>query len=215
LAAIATATITLFLYRLAKKNLEKLNETSQKESIVNAHRFLNEFSSDFFSNRTMLLFDLIEYDANKKDDNHVFILIDNEDIVYFKIVLDNLHVDLRCNYKDALQAEYGYEKNIFTTSEIDNLLLGHLEEIGIYRNRHLLDDETIYETFAYYIQLCHGNEPLMAYIKLARAEDTDRGKRHNPNYDSDLYNNFYDMHKMCEEHEKSKMTRTQYNRKIL
>jgi len=211
LAVVATTVFTGLLYKVAKDNLEKLNETSREQTLVNSHRFLNEFSFNFFSDKTMLLFDLIEQDDGCEDEGRRgFVLVENDEVLYFNIVFDNLHEDVRTNYKDALRAVYGYDKTIFTTSEIDTLLLGNLEEIGAYRERRLIDDETMYETFAYYVQLCHRNTQLMRYIHLAREEDTQEGKGRNPKYKSDLYDNFQNIYKMCEEQERVKISRTRY-----
>ena len=118
--------------------------------------------------------------------------------------------NLRSNYRDALKVEYGYGKIIFTTGEVDDLLLGNFEEIGAYREKKLLDDKTIYETFGYYIQLCRKNTQLTRYIHLIREEDTQKGKIHNPNYKSDLYDKLGGIYKMREEQERVKMSLTRY-----
>lgn len=96
LAVVATAVFTGLLYKVAKDNLEKLDKTSREEHRVNAHRFLNEFSSNFFSNRTMLLFDLIEQDDGCEDEGRrVFLLVENDDVLYFRIFFDNLHEEFK------------------------------------------------------------------------------------------------------------------------
>lgn len=213
LAIIATAIATWYLYLIAKDNLGKLIITSKRENLVNDARFLTEFTSDFFTVKTRLIVELIEYDVGKVNLNEmVFVFSKNKEInddeYYFDIDLENIKNEVvRSNYKETLKAEYGYKKRIYTTNEIDDLLLGPLEGIGTYKEKGILDDVMIYETFAYYVQTCYENSQIKNYIEYIRLEDNKLKKSNNKDYESDLYNKFDKLYQLCEEQERLKMKR--------
>ena len=207
LSAIATTCFTALLWVVADRNLEELNKTSEKENTVNKIKFTNEFKSDFFSSENRLLFELIEYDIDKKDDKeYTLFFIEDQNEQYFKMVYENIKNEIvRINYIKSIESVFGYKKEIFTTTEIDNLLLGHLEDIGSYMKDKLLHDNMLYDIFSYYVQTCYENKQIKKYIKSARDEDNEVNKKNNPNYESDLYKNFDEAYKICNEMEEDKM----------
>ena len=71
---------------------------------------------------------------------------------------------------NALRSEYGYEKTIFTPSEVDDIL-GHFEGADIYRSKGLLDDDTIYEASSYYVLIFHENKQMAKFIEYPLMQD--------------------------------------------
>ena len=57
------------------------------------------------------------------------------------------------------------EKTGYTAFEIDDLLLGHFDDIGWYEKRGLIDVETIREMFGYCIYECYQNEEIQKYLQ--------------------------------------------------
>jgi hypothetical protein len=48
---------------------------------------------------------------------------------------------------------------------MDDLLLGHFEDIGWYESRKLIDLETISEMFGYHISECFKNDEIQKYLQ--------------------------------------------------
>ena len=67
------------------------------------------------------------------------------------------------------------EKTGYSAFEIDDLLLGHLDDIGWYESRKLIDMETIREMFGYYIYKCYENKEIQKYLQ----DDCNEGKYQN------------------------------------
>jgi hypothetical protein len=63
------------------------------------------------------------------------------------------------------------ERSGYSAFEIDDLLLGPLDDIGWYENRGLIDMETIREMFGYYIYECYENQEIQKYLKEDCNED--------------------------------------------
>ena len=204
LVAIASAVATWFLYFTADTNLKSLDKTSET-------RFINEFKADFFSPKTTLIFELIEYDHYKYTGEPSFIYVEGKedrDPDYFKIIANNIKDDLiKTNYIGNLEKIFGKDKKIFATSEVDNLLLGPLEDIGAYLKSGLISKEMMYDIFDHYIQICHKNEQIINYITALRNEDTQDKIKINPQYKSNIYENFDKINDICLEEEKSRMNK--------
>ena len=70
--------------------------------------------------------------------------------------------DIAGQLKGVIDVDPG--KTGYSAFEIDDLLLGHLDDIGWYESRKLIDMETIREMFGYYIYECYQNAEIQKYL---------------------------------------------------
>lgn len=54
--------------------------------------------------------------------------------------------------------------SVYTAPEIDDLLLGHFEDIGFFERRGVVDISFVYESFSEYILLCWKNKTIQQYL---------------------------------------------------
>ncbi len=182
-----TAIFTLGLLIVAYIQLGKIVKTSSAD-------FLHRFKNDFFNDKTRLLFLLAEYDCLK------YIEPKKEGIPYFEIILNNIQDE-----KSKKETERKIEKlingnNIIDIYEIDDLLLGHFEDMGILNKKKILGIEMIYEAFSSYIKICWENKQINEYIMHQRGEE-------DKNWD--LYDKFEYIYNKCESFEEKKKRLTQ------
>lgn len=64
--------------------------------------------------------------------------------------------------------ELGISATAISTYLVDDLLLGPLEDVGIFLKRNMLSLDEVYEQFDSYVQLCEDNDAVGAYLKLSR-----------------------------------------------
>ncbi|MBF0558832.1 MAG: hypothetical protein HQL08_08630 [Nitrospirae bacterium] len=146
---VAFATIGLAL--IAWVQLSKMSKITRAD-------FVHRFKRDFFNQDTRRLFDLFE------DDQIVFIQeegVNETDRVLFE--LDPSRT------KHGVVRSVDHDKVTYSCSEIDDFLLGHFEDMGLFCRQGLMDIESIYEGFDYYIELVHDNEQIQEYIKWNRS----------------------------------------------
>jgi hypothetical protein len=60
---------------------------------------------------------------------------------------------------------------IIDAYELDDLLLGHFEDLGILYENKILDIHMIYEEFDWYIITCWENDDINEYIKYQREKE--------------------------------------------
>ena len=147
IAAIVAILIALFeLYRTRK--------TTRAD-------FAKRFVESFFTKETRELFTLL---MNSALEFHV-LEIKNEDgkkideLPFFKI-----KKDVASQLKGIINIDSG--KIGYSAFEMDDLLLGHFEDIGWYESRELIDLETISEMFGYHISECFENDEIQKYLKI-------------------------------------------------
>jgi hypothetical protein len=106
---------------------------------------------------------LIQLDALK--------YVNDEKLPYF-IVLEERIAELPEEIKKEL-----LNKRFYTVYEIDDILLGHFEDIGIFEQSGILDNKMIYEEFAWYIETIYKNREIQRYIEHERANDIEINNR--------------------------------------
>ena len=140
---------TFLLAFIARTQLGKTNKISKAD-------FAHRYKSDFFSEKTRQLFMLFEYDLMvfKRES------VSNTDHEFPYFEVDRTQFDANPIFSIAL-AEIKYR---YSAYEIDDLLLGHFEDLGLFCKKSLMDIEFIYEGFGYYIEEMHKNEQIQNYI---------------------------------------------------
>lgn len=193
-----TAIFTLFLAIIAWVQIRKFNKTTRAE-------FIHKFKTDFFSKELELVIfyienELLEFKIEK---------ISDKPCPYFQIKKNEIEKisDIFNKYKKyAEDHEYTIQSD-----EIDNLLLGQIEDMGLIRKRKIINTEYIYETFYYYIQKIHSNSAIQDYIKWIKDDFYDK---EGEDY-CDIYDNYEYITNKCKNYENKKMLKSQYWFKIL
>ena len=176
-----TAVFTLCLLIVAWTQLRKINKNSSAD-------FLHRFKNDFFNDKTRLLILLAEYDCLH------YVKPKEEGIPYYEIVLDNIKDEKSKNETKRKIEKFINGNYIIDVYEIDDLLLGHFEDMGILNKKKVLTIEMIYEAFSTYIKICWENKQVREYIQHQREEEKNW----------DLYDKFEDIYNKCESFEKKK-----------
>jgi hypothetical protein len=138
---------------------------------VNSAEFIYKLKKDFFTKEARNLMTLIELDALK--------YVNDEKLPYF-IVLEERIAELPEEIKKEL-----LNKRFYTVYEIDDILLGHFEDIGIFEQSGILDIKMIYEEFSWYIETVYKNCEIQRYIEHERAND------------KEIYNKFEYIYHKC------------------
>lgn len=174
IAGVATVALAFIAwYQLGKTN-----------KIANAD-FAHRFKNDFFTEETRHLFMLFEYEllTLKKES----FKSDKPKLAYFEIECT------KYDSKSAFLLSLIEMKPRYTSCEIDDLLLGHFEDLGLFLKKGLLDIETIYEGFSYYIKTIHENDQIDNYIMWNREPGG-----------QDIYDNFDYVYKKVRRYGKRK-----------
>jgi hypothetical protein len=153
-----TAIVTSGLVLLAWRQLKKMNEISRAD-------FDQRFKNDFFNEKTQQLFMMFQYDLISFKTE--FISYINDEFPYFEI--DVTKIDSNPIFKMYLDET----KDRYSAYEVDNLLLGHFEDLGLFYKKGLMDIEFIYEGFDYYIEEIHNNKHIQNYIRWTRDREED------------------------------------------
>lgn len=122
--------------------------------------FAKRFVESFFTEETRGLFALLMNSAlefkileiNAKDGKKI------DELPFLEI-----KKDIASQLKGVIDVPSG--KSGYSAFEIDDLLLGHLDDIGWYEKHKLIDPDTIEEMFGYYIDECFKNEEIQKYLK--------------------------------------------------
>jgi hypothetical protein len=158
IGAVISALATTALALIAWKQLGNLNKTYVQISKTSKADFAHRCNTDFFSAGTRELFMLFDYDMIK------FHVIDEIDFAYFEI--DKTKLDSH----PILYNFINKDKQIFSAYEIDDLLLGPLDNVGTYFNQGLINIDLIVNFFGYYIEELHNNKQIEAYLEWIRSE---------------------------------------------
>jgi|CZKP01.1.fsa_nt_gi hypothetical protein len=169
ITALATSGIcglTIYIAYFARKQLEELEKTAKSD-------FYLRLKNDFFIKGTRDLFFLIDnklliYNRNAENDLDYFSL-DETKLKEFSIL------------KELLSDN----KILYSDTEIQDLLLNPLEDIGLFYTNKSLSEKFIYEGFCYYIITVYENEQIKKYIDLLNKRDPT---------DNDYYSKLKDMY---------------------
>ncbi len=180
LVIFAGTTVTAYLLRLTDKNIllsgmlgalvgallalvlgfvgwVQLDKVSQAESTG----FILNLKGDFFKDETRLLVQLIDNDwlkfVEKRNLGESYFQVDDP-----AIQASELHDQL----KNRLLA-----KRIYSVYDLDDLLLGHFEDLGLLEKEGLIRLEMIYGVFSWYIEVTWENREIQKYVRAQREED--------------------------------------------
>lgn len=153
-----TAIFTAALAIIALWQLRKINRTSSGD-------FLLKLKTDLFNDKTTLLTQLIDYNSLK------FVRPLDDGIPYFEIVLDSITNEKINNEIVRKIAEIRGGSYIVDAFEVDESLLGHIEDLGILAENNILDISMIYEEFSWYIETCLQYSHIKDYIDHQRKKE--------------------------------------------
>jgi hypothetical protein len=148
----AAAVAAFIAIGIAIHELKSTRETTRADF---AKRFVDSFfTRDTRELLTLLMNSALEFEVLKIKDKEGKQI---DSLPYFKINEDiarQLHGIIENN-----QQKTGY-----SAFEMDDLLLGHFEDIAWYEGRKLIDLETIREMFGYQILACYENAEIQKYL---------------------------------------------------
>jgi len=159
IGSILAALFAAFLVWVAWEELGKISKNSSAD-------FIHRLDNDFFTQETRILVSLIGCEALEFNENGA-LSEDSDSLPYFVVneqTLDkkNLPQDL---IKPLIIKEY------YSTWEIDDLLLGFCENIGMLEQKGLIDFQMVYDVFSYYLEIIWDNEHIKNYIRYCRSEE--------------------------------------------
>ena len=165
--------------------------------------FIHRLKNDFFTKGTRILIHLIENkyihyidlrdegceqgsEDTEQDEENGGSEADKKES-YFEVDLAKID---RC-----VPNEIGRQlkrRHFYSEYEIDDLVLGHFEDIGIFEQKRLIDMEMVYEEFSYYIIVVYENGAIKKYIESLRKKD------------ADIYANFEYIYNKCKSFDEAK-----------
>lgn len=171
IGTIIIAVGTFIVAYIAWTQLGKTNKISNAD-------FIHRFKSDFFNEKTRQLFMLFDYDLIVFKTEPVSTGI--EEFAYFEV--NQKQFDANPIFLRVLTEK----KYLYSVYEIDDLLLGNFEDLGLFCKRGLMDIEFIYEGFGYYIEEIYENQQIKNYMCWIKKNRKAKGKE----ADEDIYDNF-------------------------
>lgn len=144
--------LTLLVAYVAWVQLGSISRTASAD-------FILRFKKDFFQDETRRLIQLIDNDWLK--------FTQRKDQSFFQ-------VDAEAVWKSELHEEiknWLLQRKAYSDYDIDDLLLGHFEDLGMLRQARVLDFRMTYEMFSWYIEIVWENEEIQKYIKSEQEGD--------------------------------------------
>ncbi|MGD0232208.1 MAG: hypothetical protein ABSC19_17940 [Syntrophorhabdales bacterium] len=177
------ALFAAFLVWVAWQELTSLGKTSSAD-------FIHRLNKDFFTARTRRLFDLMDIGAlefvSPEDQNPE----DGRDAwPYFRV---NRARVAQTTLPDEL-ARLITGREYYSSWEIDDMLLGHFEDIGNLERRRIVDFGMVDAHFGFFLTMAWENRHIQAYLQYLRTEYPD----HTDNY---LFCSFEYIAKKCQEY---------------
>lgn len=149
-AASFAAFFSFLLVLVGWWQLDKIHSTSNAD-------LLYKLKGDFFREESRILIYLI-------DDDYIKFVVDNTDpdneVCYFKVDVDKI---INSKLPQEIK-EYLTKKKHYTTDEVDDFVLGHFEDAGLFWERGILDIDLIYEEFADYIEIVYESKIFREYL---------------------------------------------------
>ncbi|MDP4267817.1 MAG: hypothetical protein Q8880_10350 [Bacteroidota bacterium] len=175
---LVTAVATIGIGVIAYIQLEKYNNTAIAD-------FALKFKNDFYNNcktKDLLMlfeFNLLKFCQDKKEDNdkltHDYFDVIENDLKKYKHI-ENLLNEKRKNYN---------------SDEIDDNILGHYEDLGLFLKKGIISIDFIYIGFDYHIEKIYENDAIKDYIKEIRTQDIEN---------EDIYAEFDYLYKRIQEY---------------
>ncbi|MGD0280555.1 MAG: hypothetical protein ABSC11_14810, partial [Smithella sp.] len=149
---------TFILVLLAYYQLIEGNEIAKGD-------FAHRFKTDFFTEQTRDLITLFDNDLL----DFKILSNTNQGIEFGYFIIDNSKLKFLSN---ASLNVLGHMKNIYTAYEIDDFLLSHFEDLGLYKKKKLLDIDYIYHGFDWYVECIYDNKEIKKYLKWATNDES-------------------------------------------
>ena len=182
----ALVVATIFLWRIARKQLGDVSKTAKAE-------FIRKFSSDFFQEQTRDILMLLDFNALLFRGGYKIEYgnnVESKKFPYFEIDQKVVNQTMISDEKKQWFAS----KKYYSGFEIDDLLLGPLENISNFEQRKLVDIRQVYDDFDHYINLAYDNYEIRKYIKEQRDEEKDG---------QNIYTEFEYIYRKCDSYEKN------------
>jgi len=180
IATAATALFTFLLVFVAWTQLTGINARSSAD-------FIHRLKNDYFRKPTRKLFHLIDRDCIIFNKNSSSCEVDDS---FFEVNKDKV---ISSSLPDEIKQDL-LTKIVYSTYEIDDLLLGHFEDVGLFEKTNVVDISMVYEEFDYYLYTTHRNKQIEKYLEHCReGEDND-----------DTYDKFSYIYEKCRSYGKLK-----------
>lgn len=173
LGAVIGVVATLLLASIAREQLGDLSNTSSAD-------FIMKLKEQFFKKKTRILIELFDNDWIK-----FFKKNDKSGIHYFGVTENKIR---ESGLPEELQ-NILLKRKYYSSYEVDDLLLGHFEDIGILEQKGTLKIDMIYDEFSWYIETIWENYQIKKYIVKQR-RDLD---------DKKIYDKFQCIYTKCKE----------------
>jgi hypothetical protein len=152
ISILATLVIVAFTYY-------QLNSSNEFTKADFAHRF----KSDFFTDNTRELITLFDNDLLK------FTVLTGQKKEFPCFIVDTLGINrLSVNGVKILNPT----KSVFSDYEIDDFLLNHFDDLGLYEKRGIIDLEYIYNGFDWYIETVYQNPQIQKYLQWLKKDSS-------------------------------------------
>ncbi|MGA2467295.1 MAG: hypothetical protein ABSH06_23465 [Thermodesulfobacteriota bacterium] len=159
LGALLGVFITTVVALIAYFQLSSIAKTTKAD-------FIHKLKNDFFVEPTRILIDHIVEDrllhreiSDRNPRTDASVSSSDRKMGYF--VVDETAI--LTNFPEMLKNKL-MEKRYYLEVEIDDFLLGHFEDIGLFEEKGLIDTDMAYEEFSYYIWNTFENEEIKKYI---------------------------------------------------
>lgn len=144
--AMVAGIATLILVLVAWQQLSALARTSRAD-------FIFRLKGDFFSEKTRRLICLIDED-----------LLEFEDVGYGRFAIK----DFDSKETQEKIGFYEFESPYIPSQEIDDLILGIFEDVGMFQRKGAIELEDVYVIFDTYVTDCLNNRTIKKYLTLSR-----------------------------------------------
>ena len=175
IGALIGSCITLLLIWIAWRELEGIRNTTSAD-------FIYRLRNDFFTPEARNLFILVDLNAikfiKKKGEN---------DIVYFEVDEEKLK-----DWPDEIKKDLTAKK-FYISYEVDDILLGPLEDVGLYLKRKIIEIEMTYPEFGWYVKRIYENEEIKKYVEYLRKKEGE-----------DVYENLEFLYNKCKKFKEAK-----------
>jgi hypothetical protein len=171
--SVIVSLLTAILIWIAYYQLKSLFQTTNAD-------FIHKLKNDFFKEETRKLFHLVEHDyilfregiGDSDKCRHVSGICEqhktdeSEKEYFFEVNCEKIeHSGLPKEIQQVL-----LEKKFYSSYELDDFLLGHFEDIGLFETKGVIDIEMVYEEFSWYLKASFENCQIQKYME-ALGED--------------------------------------------
>jgi len=153
------AVFAAFLVWVAWEQLANLGKTSSAD-------FIHRLNGDFFRAQTRALFDLLDAEALEFVHPQEHEAEGKEAWPYFRVNKTRIS---QTTYPDD-HAKRITRRESYSSWEIDEMLLGHLEDVGNLERRRIVDFSLVLVNFRWYIEFAWKNRHIQAYLQYQRTE---------------------------------------------